>query len=112
MSDDPQQARVRQSATDRKILAASREAVEHSRQLLTETEPQTDPHRLIHQRNSVSLVHDGDEWSVLVDEEGQALVTRTFVLESYAVSYAEGQRIRLGLDQVYRIKSPSHSAEV
>ncbi|CDX39153.1 hypothetical protein MPLA_290053 [Mesorhizobium sp. ORS 3359] len=59
MSDDPQQARVRQSATDRKILAASREAVEHSRQLLTETEPQTDPHRLIHQRNSVSLVHNG-----------------------------------------------------
>ncbi|WP_246681136.1 hypothetical protein [Mesorhizobium sp. B2-3-15] len=42
------------------------------------------------------------EWFVRVLEKDREL-TRSFILESFALSYAEGQRIRLRLDRVVRI---------
>ncbi|CDX21311.1 conserved hypothetical protein [Mesorhizobium plurifarium] len=102
MSDNPDLPRVRQKASDLKLLAASKHTIDLSRQLLIDTELQTDPHRLLPRRNFVTLIHDGDVWHVLVEEAGQAPASRTFEMESYATSYAEGQRIRLNLDKVDR----------
>ena len=42
------------------------------------------------------------EWLVRVVEEDQEL-TRSFDLESFALSFAEGQRIRLHLDKIVRL---------
>ncbi|KAA3448040.1 hypothetical protein C7I87_24185 [Mesorhizobium sp. SARCC-RB16n] len=42
------------------------------------------------------------EWFVRVTEDDQEL-TRAFELESFALSYADGQRIRLGLHTITRI---------
>ncbi|ESY93697.1 hypothetical protein NKI51_06635 [Mesorhizobium australicum] len=47
----------------------------------------------------VEVAEVSGEWLVRVTEGGQEL-TRSFELESFALSYAEGQRIRLGLDRV------------
>jgi hypothetical protein len=49
----------------------------------------------------VEVVKASDEWLVLVVEDQQEL-TRSFELESYALAFAEGQRIRLGLDKITR----------
>jgi hypothetical protein len=42
------------------------------------------------------------EWHVRVVEEDQE-ITRSFVLESFALAFAEGQRIRLGLADFMRL---------
>lgn len=42
------------------------------------------------------------EWFVRVVEDEQEL-TRSFELEAYALAYAEGQRIRLGLADFTRL---------
>ncbi|ESY03109.1 hypothetical protein X753_24160 [Mesorhizobium sp. LNJC399B00] len=53
----------------------------------------------------VEVVEAFGEWSVRVAEEDQE-ITRSFVLESFALSFAEGQRIRLHLDRVVRLQDP------
>ncbi|MGX7873700.1 hypothetical protein ACVDG5_013880 [Mesorhizobium sp. ORM6] len=50
----------------------------------------------------VEVVEACGEWFVHVVEEGQQK-TLSFELEAFAMSYAEGQRIRLGLDKVMRV---------
>ncbi|TPK70286.1 hypothetical protein FJ930_18345 [Mesorhizobium sp. B2-4-15] len=49
----------------------------------------------------VELAEACGEWLVRVTEHDQEL-TRAFELEKYALSYAEGQRIRLGLHTITR----------
>ena len=50
----------------------------------------------------VEVVEACGEWFVRVVEEDQEL-TRSFDLESFALSFAEGQRIRLHLDKIVRL---------
>jgi len=50
----------------------------------------------------VEVVEACGEWFVRVVEEHQEL-TRSFDLESFALAYAEGQRMRLGLDGFERL---------
>ena len=52
--------------------------------------------------NLVEVVEACGEWFVCVVEEGHA-DTRSFELESYALAFAEGQRIRLQLDKFVRV---------
>ncbi|TPN37852.1 hypothetical protein FKO01_06245 [Mesorhizobium sp. B2-3-3] len=49
----------------------------------------------------VELAEACGEWFVRVTEDHQEL-TRAFEQESFALSYAEGQRIRLGLHTITR----------
>lgn len=51
-SDHPEQPRVRPSVIDIRLLAVSRDTIERSRQLLIETQPQIDPHRMINAARS------------------------------------------------------------
>lgn len=103
MSDDPEIPRPRQSNHDRNLLVQTRAAINRSRQLLTDTEPERDPHRIQLDRNSVSMTQVDDEWHVLVEQFGHHLITRSFRDERHAENYAEGQRVRLGLQTVTRI---------
>jgi hypothetical protein len=50
----------------------------------------------------IEVVEACGEWFVRVVDEDQEL-TRSFELESYALSFAEGQRIRLHLDKFDRL---------
>ncbi|MER9332890.1 hypothetical protein NKJ06_02555 [Mesorhizobium sp. M0293] len=50
----------------------------------------------------IEVVEACGEWFVRVVEEDQEL-TRSFELESYALAFAEGQRIRLHLDKFARL---------
>jgi hypothetical protein len=50
----------------------------------------------------VEVVEACGEWFVRVVEEGQE-ITRSFELESFALAFAEGQRMRLGLDKFVRL---------
>ena len=50
----------------------------------------------------VEVVEACGEWLVRVVEEDQEM-TRSFDLESFALSFAEGQRIRLHLDKIARL---------
>ena len=50
----------------------------------------------------IEVVEACGEWFVRVVEEDQEL-TRTFEIESFALAYAEGQRIRLGLSDFKRL---------
>jgi hypothetical protein len=50
----------------------------------------------------VEVVEACGEWFVRVVEDDQEL-TRSFDLESFALAYAEGQRIRLGLADFRRL---------
>ena len=50
----------------------------------------------------VEVVEACGEWRVRVVEEDQEM-TRSFDLESFALSFAEGQRIRLHLDKIVRL---------
>jgi hypothetical protein len=52
--------------------------------------------------SKIELVEACGEWFVRVIENGQAS-TMSFELETIAVTYAEGQRLRLGLDRIDRI---------
>jgi len=53
-------------------------------------------------RPCVEVVEACGEWFVRVVEEHQEL-TRSFELESFALAFAEGQRIRLRLDKITRL---------
>lgn len=53
------------------------------------------PHLL---SNNVSVARRGDQWIVEVVDSGQFHI-REFILEAHASSYADGQRVRLGLYQ-------------
>jgi hypothetical protein len=46
----------------------------------------------------VEVIEACGEWFVRVVEDGQEL-TRSFELESFALAFAEGQRLRLHLDK-------------
>ncbi|ESZ52777.1 hypothetical protein X731_00580 [Mesorhizobium sp. L2C054A000] len=50
----------------------------------------------------VEVTETCGEWLVRVVENDQE-ITRTFELESFALSFAEGQRIRLDLDKFARL---------
>jgi hypothetical protein len=50
----------------------------------------------------VEVVEACGEWFVRVIENGHA-DTRSFELESYALAFAEGQRLRLHLDKIVRL---------
>ncbi|ESX50755.1 hypothetical protein X761_25885 [Mesorhizobium sp. LSHC424B00] len=50
----------------------------------------------------VEVVEACGEWFVRVVEKGKE-DSRSFELESYALAFAEGQRIRLNLDKFVRI---------
>ncbi|GLQ76742.1 hypothetical protein GCM10007881_02570 [Mesorhizobium huakuii] len=54
----------------------------------------------------VEVMEAGEEWLVRVVEDDQEL-TRSFALQSFALAFAEGQRIRLGLADFKRIEAPS-----
>jgi len=51
--------------------------------------------------NAVEITESLGEWFVRVVENGAEQVF-SFVIESFAIAYAEGQRMRLGLDNVKR----------
>lgn len=51
---------------------------------------------------SVEIVEAMGEWFVRVVGNGEEL-TRSFELESVAIAFAEGQRVRLGLKDFKRI---------
>ena len=51
---------------------------------------------------TVEVVEACGEWFVRVVEQGNE-TTRSFELESFAMAFAEGQRIRLGLEAITRI---------
>jgi len=53
-------------------------------------------------KSTVWIEKAGDEWAVRV-AEGARIRVETFVLEAFAISFAEGQRIRLGLQKVERL---------
>ena len=53
-------------------------------------------------RNLVEVVEAMGEWFVRVVEDGKEQ-SRSFELESYALSFAEGQRLRLHLDRFVRL---------
>ena len=50
----------------------------------------------------VEVMEADDEWLVRVVEDDQEL-TRSFALQSFALAFAEGQRIRLGPADFKRI---------
>jgi hypothetical protein len=50
----------------------------------------------------IEVVEACGEWFVRVVEADQEM-TRSFDLESFALSFAEGQRIRLHLDKIVRL---------
>ncbi|ESX26543.1 hypothetical protein [Mesorhizobium sp. LSJC264A00] len=50
----------------------------------------------------VEVVGASAEWVVRIIETDQE-ITRSFGLESFALSFAEGQRLRLHLDKVVRL---------
>jgi hypothetical protein len=51
---------------------------------------------------AVEVVEACGEWFVRVVEDGQAH-TRSFDQESFALSFAEGQRLRLKLPEIVRL---------
>ena len=53
-------------------------------------------------QTAVEVVEAIGEWFVRVIEDGEEQ-SRSFELESYALAFAEGQRIRLQLDKFVRV---------
>lgn len=51
----------------------------------------------------IEMVEACGEWFVRVVEKDGTSLTRSFDHKDYATSFAEGQRVRLGLDEVTRI---------
>ena len=51
---------------------------------------------------AVEVVEACGEWFVRVVEDGKATTT-SFELEAFALTFAEGQRIRLGLKTITRV---------
>ncbi|GLS20958.1 hypothetical protein GCM10007874_39750 [Labrys miyagiensis] len=52
------------------------------------------------QQSSILIYKEAGEWCVRVSEPGQEPYSREFVCHEFAANYAEGQRMRLGLDKV------------
>jgi hypothetical protein len=52
--------------------------------------------------NAVEVIEARGEWVVHVVENGNETIM-DFALETYALSYAEGQRIRLGIEKIVRL---------
>ena len=52
------------------------------------------------QRSSILIYKEAGEWCVRVSEAGQESYSQEFHTQEFAANYAEGQRIRLGLDVV------------
>jgi hypothetical protein len=50
----------------------------------------------------VEVLENGGEWYVRVIEHGNETIN-TFELELFAVAFAEGQRVRLGLENFDRL---------
>ena len=50
----------------------------------------------------VEVIEACGEWFVRVVEDGKATTT-SFELEAFALTFAEGQRMRLGLEKIARI---------
>lgn len=92
-------ARLREDLID--VAIASREAVMDSVELNGRVAP------------CVEVVESGGEWFVRV-VDGDEELSRSFMLESFALAFAEAQRIRLGLDEFEyggrsSLKSPSRT---
>ncbi|RWC69607.1 MAG: hypothetical protein EOS71_27740 [Mesorhizobium sp.] len=51
----------------------------------------------------VSVAEAGGEWHVIIERNSHEPVTRSFDNEQSATSYAEDQRVRLGLVSVTRV---------
>ena len=51
---------------------------------------------------AIELYEADGEWHVRIVENGGELVS-SFVIESFALAYAEGQCIRLGIDRITRL---------
>jgi hypothetical protein len=49
---------------------------------------------------SVTIGRDNGEWVVHVRDGAGASEAKSFILEKYARNFAEGQRIRLGLETI------------
>lgn len=92
MSDDSGQLRPRQSSQDKNILDLARASIDRSRKLLLRT-------RLPggQRPDSVSLTEAGGKWLVMIEENGQQPLTRSFGRRHSAFIFAEGERKRLGL---------------
>ncbi|GLS20150.1 hypothetical protein GCM10007874_31670 [Labrys miyagiensis] len=52
------------------------------------------------QQSSILIYKEAGEWWVCVSEAGQEPYSQEFHSPEFAANYAEGQRIRLGLDKV------------
>ncbi len=52
--------------------------------------------------NSVEIIEGLGEWFVRVIEAGQERI-QSFENETFATSYSDGQRLRLGLEHVTRV---------
>ena len=50
----------------------------------------------------VEVIEVCGEWFVRVVEDGKA-TTKSFELEAFALTFAEGQRIQLGLETITRV---------
>jgi hypothetical protein len=51
-------------------------------------------------QSSVHIYQEAGEWRVCVSEAGEKPYSQEFHTHEFAANYAEGQRIRLGLDKV------------
>lgn len=47
----------------------------------------------------VEVIENCGEWFVHVTESGKTAATNSFEIEAFALAFAEGQRIRLGLER-------------
>jgi len=54
---------------------------------------------------TVYLVDAKGEWLVRVVDKTGVTITRSFEHKEYAEAFAQGQRIRLGLDGIERLRS-------
>jgi hypothetical protein len=52
--------------------------------------------------SEVSIIRHAGEWRVAVREDGKESV-RDFEQETHALAFAEGQRVRLGLEKISAI---------
>jgi hypothetical protein len=50
----------------------------------------------------IEIFEASGEWCVRIIENGAERVS-SFVMESFALAFAEGQRIRLGVDDIIRL---------
>lgn len=51
----------------------------------------------------VQMIEACGEWWVRVIEDGKETTVNSFVSEEYAAAFADGQRMRLGLDSFTRV---------